>query len=54
MAPAFQDFDNLDLYDIKAIKLSDSGSRGVIFIETERGILVVKLSGEVGVDKFLS
>lgn len=46
--------DSLNLDEIMAIKFSESGSRGAIFIQTSAGVFVIKLSGEVGVDYFLN
>lgn len=37
-----------------AIKISDSGSTKVIMVETETGSVVLKTSGEIGLDYFMN
>lgn len=54
LARSVPDMDSLNLDEIMAIKFSESGSRGAIFIQTSAGVFVIKLSGEVGVDVFLN
>jgi hypothetical protein len=41
----YENFDYIDLTGIRSIKISESGSRGVFFIDTEKGAIVLKLSG---------
>ncbi|CAD8091107.1 unnamed protein product [Paramecium sonneborni] len=53
-AKPYQDFEFIKLKNIRSIKMSDSGSRGVIFIDSEQGAIVLKLSGQVGVELFLN
>lgn len=53
-AKPYQDFSNIDLTGIRSIKISESGSRGVLFIDAEKGAIVLKLSGQVGVELFLN
>ncbi|CAD8154285.1 unnamed protein product [Paramecium octaurelia] len=53
-AKPYVNFDFIKLKSIKSIKMSDSGSRGVIFIDSEQGALVLKLSGQVSVELFLN
>ncbi|CAD8079805.1 unnamed protein product [Paramecium sonneborni] len=53
-AKPYQDFECIKLKNIRSIKISDSGSRGVIFIDSDQGAIVLKLSGQVGVELFLN
>ncbi|CAD8175510.1 unnamed protein product [Paramecium octaurelia] len=53
-AKPYVDFEKIKLNKIKSIKLSDSGSRGVLFIDSEDGAIVLKLSGQVGVELYLN
>ncbi|CAD8064023.1 unnamed protein product [Paramecium primaurelia] len=53
-AKPYVDFEFIKLKNIKSIKLSDSGSRGVLFIDSENGAIVLKLSGQVSVELYLN
>jgi len=41
-------------HEINAIKISESGSTKVLFIETEGGSVVLKITGEMGLDYFMN
>jgi hypothetical protein len=49
-----EDIQRIPWDDILAIKISESGSTKVLFIETSSGSVVLKTSGEIGLDCFMN